>query len=137
MTKSSEATLGDTGLLEMKSLQLDTITLRKDHEADRLEFTEFSTKVHENFASIHQNFDNIQANFTRLFSAKALAKTHLPPPETPPPAQPLPGTSPHQGSNTQVLNQPQIPPKPSVPTVGTVVLQDMAGKEVNLDDTLK
>jgi hypothetical protein len=116
----------DTGMLQLEYLQLDIQMLQKYREEDKTEFNDFATVVQSNFHSIQNNFTNIQANFEKLFATrkvKELEQTgHNP--ETPP-NHGL--NSAHSVSNPAVANK----------AVGTCTLQDMQGKDLNLDGTPK
>ena len=90
----------DTGMLEMKSLQLDIIALQQSREEDKQEFLEFKQTVNKNFASIQTNFTSIQTNFERLFAARKgetleqhAGNQDISTPETPPNMQGLSATS--------------------------------------------
>ena len=130
MTKSDDLSTESTSMLELKSVLLDVHTLQRVREEDKEEFTTFCTKVEENFVNIQENFDAIQASLQKLLE---VVPVPIPPATPPAPANPA-TDSPAQGSVTQAVaaQNPTV-----VRPLGSAVLRDAVGRELNLDGTLK
>ncbi|KAI4984290.1 hypothetical protein ZWY2020_054571 [Hordeum vulgare] len=140
------AKLATTADLQLESLELDLKSLRQEREEDRREFQQFQATVNKNFITMQKNFDKIQDNFRKLLldpdpgkgeevdhasvQGEVVHKTH--PVGSP---QEAPGRPKQLVANT--------PPsvtmreKPTLGAVGTAMLRDQAGRELNLDGTLK
>ncbi|KAE8791645.1 hypothetical protein D1007_33906 [Hordeum vulgare] len=134
----------DTGGLQLQSLELDMKTLQRYREEDRKEFKDFLTLVTRNFVTMQKNFDKIQESFKLLLidpDQEEVLDEHS--------AQGSVQPKKHQ-TQCQVIQpgrpkqlQASTPPSMGMPkkvarqVVGTVVLQDVEGKELNLDGTPK
>ena len=113
----------------MQSLLLDVQTLQRCREEDKQEFLDFRSSVNTNFARIETNFCSIQTNFERLFAAKKGEALDASPTVN---SSNLPVTPPnHHGLSANSVKQPPVQVKP----IGTQVLHDGNGKELNLDGT--
>jgi hypothetical protein len=118
-----------TEQLEMKSLQLEITAIQQYRESDKKEFSDFASATNKNFVDIQANFDLMQKNFEILFAATK-GKSDQPPPLAPHvDAQGEIVTTPEHGS----VNQPVQPVKP----IGTSRLQDIYGRELQLDGARK
>jgi hypothetical protein len=117
---------GDTGMLQLESLQLDVQLLQRFREEDKKEFLDFSTSVQQNFVSIQNNFISIQANFERLFNAKKA--------DTMEQSGHTPETPPQVGAQSAASVSKHFE---TAKTVGTGTLRDAAGQEMHLDGTPK
>ncbi|KAK1691914.1 hypothetical protein QYE76_008611 [Lolium multiflorum] len=118
-----------TEQLEMKSLQLEITAIQQNRENDKKEFSDFASATNKNFVDIQANFDLMQKNFEILFAATK-GKSDQPPPLAPHvDAQGEVVTTPEHGS----VKQPVQPVKP----IGTSRLQDIYGRELQLDGALK
>ena len=62
----------NTGLLEMKSLQLEMKVMQQNREEDRHEFLDFSFTVNKNFKTIQENFKTLNANLEKVYNAAKL-----------------------------------------------------------------
>ncbi|KAE8779573.1 hypothetical protein D1007_47412 [Hordeum vulgare] len=131
---------------ELESLELDMKSLRKERVEDRKEFHQFQATVNKNFTTMQKNFDKIQDNFRRLLldpdPGKDDAADHVS----------VQGAvvqkDNHGGSPMIAPGRPKqlvvdtppyvtMPEKAVVGVVGTTVLRDQAGRELNMDGTLK
>ncbi|KAE8777415.1 hypothetical protein D1007_49821 [Hordeum vulgare] len=129
-----------TADLQLTSLELDIETLQSNMDEDRKEFQEFHAMVNKNFVTMQGNFDKIQENFRRLLldpnskegqieqSQKGSAQVKINELHSPtvPPGRPkqlnnyTPPSVHGQEKEAQVV-------------VGSAVLRDHTGKELNLD----
>lgn len=134
----------DTGVLQLQSLELDIKTLQRYREEDKKEFQDFQFMVNKNFVTMQQNFDKIQDNFKHLLllpeqgdvpdeqSAQGSVQHKQPLLQSPPNA---PGRPKQLLANTPPSVAMQE--KEAQAVIGTTVLRDPAGKELNLDGTPK
>ncbi|KAE8819818.1 hypothetical protein D1007_02189 [Hordeum vulgare] len=106
-----------TADLQLESLELDLKSLRQERDEDRKEFHQFQATVNKNLITMQNFFDKIQDNFTRLLLDPDPGRSKQLVAETPP-------------SIT-------MPEKATVGGIGTSVLRDQAGRELNMDGTLK
>ena len=140
---TGHADSGSTAELQFESLELDIKTLQRDREEDRKEFQQFQAIVNRNFATMQKNFDKIQDNFRRLLLESEPAQE-----------EGMEGQGSVQMKDNQV-NSPRVapgrptqlqaptPPSMAMPEkgaplpIGTAVLRDRTGKELNMDGTPK
>ncbi|KAE8800330.1 hypothetical protein D1007_24183 [Hordeum vulgare] len=133
-----------TVALQLASLELDIKAIHSNREEDRKEFQDFRTMVNKNFATMQSNFAKIQENFRRLLvepgsdegqvERSEQGSAQMKGQEALSPGIP-PGRPKQLVHNTPPSVQGQDKEAPVV--VGSVVLRDHTGKEVNLHGTSK
>lgn len=135
---------GDTAGLQLQSLELDMKTLQWYREEDRKEFKDSQTLVTRNFVTMQKNFDEIQENF-KLLLINTEQEEVLDEQSAQGSAQPkqhqtqCPAVQPGRPKQLQAGTPPSVgmPEKEAQQVVGTAVLRDVQGKELNLDGTPK
>lgn len=135
-----------TADLQLESLELDLKSLRQERDEDRKEFHQFQATVNKNFITMQKFFDKIQDNFRRLLldpdPGKDDAADHASV-QGAAVQKDNPGGSPMvaPGRPKQLVadTPPSVtmPEKAAVGGIGTAVLRDQTGRELNMDGTLK
>jgi hypothetical protein len=140
MEKGAVSGSDNTEVLELKSLQLDVLTLQRQREEDRRDFLEFTQNVAENFQKMQDNFSTIQANFAKFFSSRAEGGQAVASPDKEIPSGTgsniplLPRTN---ADNAQQQQAPVKGPRPQTAPPGSGRLFDHNGRELHLDSTPK